>query len=48
MEWVCNESAIVPLAAFVVPSRGSVEALFGSTDEDGSDLSVDEVGCMLG
>lgn len=48
MEWVCNESAIVPLAAFAVPSRGSVEALFVSTNEDGSDLSVDEVRCVLG
>ena len=47
MEWVCNESTIVPLAAFVVPSRGSVEAVFVSTDEDGSDLSVDEVCCVL-
>ena len=40
-------SAIVPLAAFVVPPGGSTEALFGGTDEDGSDLSVDEVGCVL-
>lgn len=40
-------SAIVPLAAFVVPSGGSAEALFGATDEEGSDLSVDEVVCVL-
>ena len=44
---MCDGSAIVPLAAFDVPPRGSVEALFGGVDEDGSDLSVDEVGCVL-
>lgn len=38
-----DESALVPLASFVVPSRRDVEVLFGAPDEYESDLSADEV-----
>lgn len=39
-----NGSTIVPLASFAVSSGRRVEALFGATDEDESDLPSDEVG----